>query len=193
MKILSAVPVGYDLFQHSDIFSFNTDMWGFFSPLVFGIWDLRKKTLIMQHALMHNWLEHLTHTNIHISPVEEIPQGWDRAMCVWKTDHSTKKLVPTKGMTTFRWSITWFKSDIHVPLLMYELFDTRWCFSHRYKLVQCYVHTRVSEMLCWRTGLGNDTALRSLMERENQEGSSFLHWPPTTASTHRHHRFYSWV
>lgn len=37
---------------------------------------------------MHKWLEHLTHTNIHISPEEEIPQGWDRAICVRKTEHS---------------------------------------------------------------------------------------------------------
>lgn len=37
---------------------------------------------------MHKWVEHLTHTNIHISPEEEIPQGWDRAICEEnKTQH----------------------------------------------------------------------------------------------------------
>lgn len=38
---------------------------------------------------MHKWVEHLTHTNIHISPEEGIPQGWDGAICVEnKTQHS---------------------------------------------------------------------------------------------------------
>lgn len=53
-----------------------------FSPPA-GNWGVAK-TLIMQYALMHKWLEHLTHTNIHISPEEDIPQGWDGAICEGK-------------------------------------------------------------------------------------------------------------
>lgn len=40
---------------------------------------------------MHKWVEHLTHTNIHISPEEEIPQGWDRAIWVDKTEHNIQR------------------------------------------------------------------------------------------------------
>lgn len=47
---------------------------------------------------MHKWVEHLTHTNIHISQEEEIPQGWDRAICVWKTEHSIQKENSAKNL-----------------------------------------------------------------------------------------------
>ena len=140
----------------------------------------------MQYALMHKWLEHLTHTNIHISPEEEIPQGWDRAICVWKTEHSIQRKTDhrtkiylndsredfkrTTRMTTFRQIITWFKWDVKYwklsySLLMWKLSDTRWYFFHRYKLVKCHVHTRVCEMCRW-VGLGNYTTLRSVMEKK---------------------------
>lgn len=33
-------------------------------------------------------------------------------------------------------------------------------------------------MLCWWVGLGDDVALRSVMEKK-----TFLQWPPTTAVT----------
>lgn len=80
---------------------------------------------------MHKWLEHLTHTNIHISPEEEIPQGWDRAICVWKTEHSIQRktdhstkisskaeeiFTTTTGRTTFRWNKTFRIESHHIPL-----------------------------------------------------------------------------
>lgn len=40
---------------------------------------------------MHKWLEHLTHTNIHISPEEKNPQGWDRAICLGQTEHKENR------------------------------------------------------------------------------------------------------
>lgn len=57
---------------------------------------------------------------------------------------------------------------------MWELLDTRWCFSYRYKLVKCHAHTGVSEMLSRWVGLGNDTALGKLVESENQEDQAFI-------------------
>lgn len=67
---------------------------------------------------MHKWLEHLTHTNIHISLEEKIPQGWDGAICVRKTEHKEKQttehartqksvqmqknVLTIQGMTAFR-------------------------------------------------------------------------------------------
>lgn len=45
----------------------------------------------MQYALLHKWVERLTHTNIHISPEEEIPQGWDGAICVWQREHKENR------------------------------------------------------------------------------------------------------
>ena len=40
---------------------------------------------------MHNWLEHLTHTNIHIRREEAIPQGGDGAICGGQTNHSRQR------------------------------------------------------------------------------------------------------
>lgn len=65
-------------------------------PLLLCKWkhhqtNTQKKTLIMQYALMHKWLEHLTHTNIHISLEEKIPQGWDGAICVRQTEHKENR------------------------------------------------------------------------------------------------------
>lgn len=44
---------------------------------------------------MHKWLQRLTHTNIHISTEEDIPQGRDGAICVMQSEHkenSTKQI-----------------------------------------------------------------------------------------------------
>lgn len=67
----------------------------FFSTIDWQVKKITKQTLIMQYALMHKWLERLTHTNIHISWAEKIPQGFDRAICVRQTEHkeNTRTLV----------------------------------------------------------------------------------------------------
>lgn len=61
-----------------------------FSLLLFYEWDITK-TLIMQHALMHKRLQRLTHTNIHISPEEEGPQGLHGAICVENRQHTRRE------------------------------------------------------------------------------------------------------
>lgn len=152
----------------------------------------------MQYALIHKWLERLTHTNIHISPEEEIPQGWDRAICVWQTEHRENrpqhKKNPFKGRTMLQLPRGWQRlgeashdlSHTFIFLLVWELLDTQWCFSNRYKLVKCHVHTRVSEMLSWS---GQWHRTRKSCGKRKPGGSSFHHWPPTTASSHDRHHF----
>lgn len=70
-------------------------------------WDAMQKTLIMQYAVTHKWLQRLTHTNIHIST--DIPQGRDEAICVMQrerkensTKHINSKVENNKYLTTFR-------------------------------------------------------------------------------------------
>lgn len=68
---------------------------------------------------MHKWLERLTHTNIHISWAEKIPQGFDRAICVRQTGHKENThahehtCAHTEGMTALRLSVTWLQSHGH--------------------------------------------------------------------------------
>lgn len=155
----------------------------------------------MQYALMRKWLQHLTHTNIHISPEEEIPQGWDRAMCVWKTEHMENtpqhKNSPFKGRTMWQLPRGWRHlgeashdlSHTFILLLVRELLDTRWCLSNRYELMKCHVTHR---------GLRNVILVRAmtphsetLWEEKTRGGSCFHRWPPTAASWWA--PLYSWV
>lgn len=146
---------------------------------------------------MHKWLEHLTHTNIHISLEEKIPQGWDGAICVRQTEHKEnrpqsahthKNLFKCKKM--LKLSRGWqHLGDASLDLsqtitfkLIWEPLHTRWSFSHCYKLVKCHVHTRGSEMLSRWVGLCSDTALGNLMKGEKPGGPSCDHWLQTTAS-----------
>lgn len=155
-----------------------------------GNWHFTK-TLIMQYALMHKWLEHLTHTNIHISPEEEIPQGWDRAICVWKTEHSIQRKTDHRtkiylndraerilrgpqgcqhlGELSHDLSVMSAIKGYHISLHVRTYRYSWYC----YKLVKCPVHTRVAEMLCRWVGLGNDTTLRSVMDIKEEAQASF--------------------
>lgn len=84
----------------------------------------------MQYAVTHKWLQRLTHTNIHISTEEDIPQGRDGAICVMQSEHKenrtkqiSSKVENNKYMTTFRRSNASFNLDAHIPL---DMGTARW-------------------------------------------------------------------
>lgn len=92
----------------------------FSHPLQIGEWKHHKKALIMQYALMHKWLERLTHTNIHISRAEKIPQGLDRAICVRPTEHKENTRTHTHKPRGWQHlgevSLDWSHVIISVPM-----------------------------------------------------------------------------
>lgn len=108
---------------------------------------------------------------------------------MWQTEHKEnrpqhrqkkrsvqrqKNATTTKGMTTFRGSITRFQSAVHIQL-MWALLAVWWCWSYRYKLVKCHAHRGVCEMLCRWVGPGTDTTLgKPCGKSKNQEDKALI-------------------